>query len=326
MSIWWILSCLLAANPAMGTRLSYPLETNPLAQGLQMARKPKSLVLMRDGEIVDQLPLPSKPQLARRKEDHAVLALSRHGLWIIRITPEGRLRVIARHRISPPVDGFFFEKDRVVPTAAGSPIVVKPKIRFNPPPRDPVVLPVGERLQALSPDTLERMESLPEPKDMGPPVSARPLAFLESNFFISMPFPAWTRDVYTGHRTDLVALRAGFHLLPNHVLGASISLNIHWDSIHYKPHERYLLTNYASRSFLFYRYSMPSRRLEFHVEPMQASIMDFQEKDWDLVWGVRLGVAWVKRSGPLRIGVEGRLDVFKLFILPSWSMIFGFNF
>lgn len=330
MSFWWISCWLLAANPVIGARVSFPLETNPLAFGLRMARKPRTLVLIRNGEIVDQLALPSKPELARRKDDHAVLALGKHGLWIIRITPEGRLIVAARHRLSLPVDGFFFDKARVVPTVAGSPILTKPKIRFSPPPSDATILPTGERLKALSHEVLTRMESWPESRDIGPPISARPRAFLESNFFIAIPFPAWTRDVDTGRRADLVVLRAGFHLLPNHVLGTSLSINLRMDSLYPEnPRERYVLLDYDNtKSFFFYRYSLPSRRLEFHVEPLRAKIWDSEKRSWTLddVRGVRLGAAWVKRTGALRIGVEGRLDVFERFILPSMSMIFGFNF
>jgi len=330
MSFWWIACWLLATNTANDTRVSYPMETTTLTPGLRLFRKPRTLVLIRDKEIVDQLSLPGEPKLARRKDDHAVLALGKHGLWMIRITPEGRLIVVARHRLHSPVDGFFFDEARVVPTATGSPILVKPQIRFNPPPGDSPVLPVGERLRALSNDMLARMRHWPESRDLGPPVSARPRMFLESNFFMVIPFPALTRDVDTGHRLELVVLRVGCHLFPNHVLGTSLTVNLRENPLYPKnPQERYVLLDYDNtKSFFFYRYSLPNRRLEFHVEPLRAGIWDSEIKSWtrDDVWGVRLGVAWVKRTGPLRVGVEGRFDVFERVIMPSVSMIFGFNF
>ena len=334
MMFWWILFALLAAEPANGKHESFPLEPGPLSPGLALAREPLALVLNRDGAPVDRLALPAKPKHSKRKDDHAVLALGVHGLWIVRLDPRGRLVVIARHRPARPVDGFFFEGDRVVPTFAGEPILKPPPpIQTTRPTHDQDVWPVAERLRALSPGVRSRMKSWPGPDDLGPPVSARPSLYLESSYFFSYFLPAWTRDLDIGNRMELTVLRVGFHMTPNHVVGIGLWGNFRQNQLDpVTTDKRYLLGDYYV-TFPFYRYSMSSHRLEFQVEPFRAELIGSDpynhlggEYVYHTAWGVRLGAAWVKRAGPLRIGLEGRVDLLARLLLPSVSLIFGLNF
>ncbi len=332
MTFWWMLCALLAAAPTVGKHESYQLKSGPLAPGLGLARESRALVLTRDGAPVDRLALPAKPRQAKRKDDLAVLALGVHGLWIIRLDPKGKLAVLARHRLPRPVDGFSFEGDRVVPTSAGEPIQKPPRpIQPTRPTHDQDVWPVAERLLALSPGVRTRMKTWPGPEDLGPPVSARPSAYLESSYLLTYFLPAWTRDLDIGSRTELMVLRTGFHLTPNHVIGIGLWGSFRYDSPDPALTDKgYMLGDYHV-TFPFYRYSMPTRRLEFQVEPLRVELVDGDTDDWGeyvyhTTWGVRLSAAWVKRAGPLRLGLEGRVDLLTRLILPSVSLIFGLNF
>lgn len=347
MTFWWILCALLTTGPTSGKAepatgqdlVSFPLASSPLSPDLGLVREPRALVLTRDGAPVDRLALPEKPALAKRKDDLAVLALGVHGLWIVRLDPKGKLIVLTRHRLPRPVDGFLLEAGRVIPTSAGEPILrPPPPIRPTRPARDLDVVPFPARLQALSPAVRARLKTWPGPRDLGPPVSSRPTAYLESSFLLTYFLPAWTRDLDLGPRAELTVLRVGFHLTPDHVVGIGLWANYRYDSIDVSSNEkldssvtdrRYLLGDYYV-TFPFYRYSMPSRRFEFQAEPLRAVLKDVRKDVWEDVpetaWGVRLSAAWVKRAGPFRIGVEGRVDLFTRLLLPSVSLILGLNF
>jgi len=331
MSYFWICCALLAAETVPESRVTFAVEVRPLPAGLRLAREPQVLVLQRDGVPIHRLPLPVIPKKAQRKDDHAFLAMGIQGLWIVRLLPEGRLVVVARHRLPKPVDGFFFEANRVVPTTGGRPIL-RPPASVPPPSHHPNLPSLGERLRALSNEELARMSSWPAPREVEAPVSARPRAYLESSSMFTFTFPAWNRDVDVGNRKEIMVLRAGFHLGPNHVLGLGIWANFRtYDNHSSSTDKEYLLNDYTNGFPIFYRFSFPSRRIELQIEPLHTRLKKNNQEEWQLdtyeeAWGARLSAAWVKRSGPLRIGVECRFDFFARLLLPSLSIMLGINF
>jgi len=331
MLIWWICCALLAAEPAMGDRVTFLLDLRPPAPGLKLAREPRALVLQRDGLPVDRLALPVAPKKAQRKDDHALLALGSHGLWIVRLLPAGRLVVVARHRLARPVDGFFFEGTRVIPTAGGRPIPlpkpppVPPVVA--PPSRETAIWPVKDRLKALPADQLRRMHDWPEPVTLSPPVSSRPKVFFETSFLQTLGLPVMTTRHDLRNLTEIL-VRVGYHVTPNHVVGLTLCIgdsDYDYHALDGSDHD-YHVSGFGNPSLFFYRYSMEAHPFEVQLEPLLSSLWDSRNVEEFDAWGFRVAGQWVRRGGPMRFGLEVRLDLFLEYVQLSVALIYGINF
>lgn len=335
MPFWWIICAWLAAGPtsgkaepAPGKHEAFPLATGPLAPGLALAREPNALLLTRGGVTVDRLTLPAKPSLARRRDDHAVLALGHHGLWIVRLDPRGRLVVVARHRLTRSIDGFLLEGDRVIPTSAGEPILKTPPPTPPPPtfqaartPHDLEVWPVEERLRALDKHTLQKMIRWPSPTAGPAPVSWRPRLFLETNFLLNFSFSS-SQEVWAPGIVLEPLIRVGYHVTPSHVVGVEF-MAVFMDERDGPVREN--IHEYLNPFFLFYRFSFETVPVEVTLSPLATSRESPDPEAHPIVWGARFAGQWVKRSGRMRLALEGRLDVFWGIAYPSVAVLFGLN-
>jgi hypothetical protein len=186
---------------------------------------------------------------------------------------------------------------------------------------------VEDRLRELSGKDFHRMLDWPEPTTLAPPVSTRPKVFLETNFLQTLGLPSTTVQHNSGHLIELF-LRVGYHLTARHVLGLSFAFG-YGD---YEYHDlgggehTYRMGEYANPLYFFYRYSMDTHPVEVQLEPVVAEVEDSRTDENNIILGIRVGAAWVRRNGPMRFGVEVRLDLFLKFVQPSVSLIYGINF
>ncbi len=328
----WFCCALLATEAVPESRITFVVELEPLPAGLRLEREPRALVLQRDGVRIHRLALPVIPKKAQRKDDHAFLAMGLQGLWIVRLLPEGRIFVVARHRLPKPVDGFFFEGNRVVPTSAGRPVALLPPPEpvppaVAPPSHETSIWPVKDRRQVIPADQLRSMLDWPVPEELAPPVSVRPKAFLESNFLQTLGLPSTTIEHDLGHTAELL-LRVGYHLTPNHVVGVGFWFMANDYQYHHPKGDGFFYTvgDYGNPIYFFYRYSFTSRPIEMQIEPLLGHVYDSATEELQETWGFRVAGQWVKRGGPMRFGIEARLDVFWKLVFPTVALIYGINF
>ncbi len=190
-----LISQLLGAPDGPGRWFFTPIDPGELAPGLAVSIRPDGLALHDGPRRLALLTLPARPLRARRVGDHAILALGRHGLWVVRVTGERRLKVLHTLIPGPPVTGFELSGGRVFPTTgpghariADPPPVLRPPSKQTPgaapaPAPSPFVdLIPGERL---------RMPAWPRPRPLTNGWLESPTLFFEFNLPVQTAIDPW---------------------------------------------------------------------------------------------------------------------------------------
>jgi len=307
------------------------IEADELAPGLSLSLRAGGLALHAGARRLAHLRLPGKPVQARRVGDHAILALGKHGLWVVRVTRERRLKVLHTLYPGPWVDGFEISGDHVFPTTgkARVRILAKPPAsrspRKKPPERAPP--PSPPPFADLVQDELHRMPGWPRPRLLSNGWLEPPWLLLEFNLPWQAAVDADRLDdegADAVHPSVELTFRLGHHLGRGHIVGLNVIHRPWEDPIQDGSVEEGLrrIRSLTNPVLLFYRYAIPRTPLGVQAEPIRV--------EWDPDRKVEYGVRWTlqvtKHTTPARIGLELHLDLTPGSIRPTLALVLGMNF
>jgi len=321
--MFWIATSESPSPLPADDRVALELAPRPLPTGVRVGMAPRALILFVENRVFDRFPLPAVPKKAKRLDDHAVLAMGEHGLWILRVNAERRFEVVRKMKLPDPVTGFELINHRVLPTVGANHGYV---YRSELVPR-PVVRAPGE-FDHLLPGIRERMIDWPAPRELAEPGFPVPDFYVETNFFHTQATQVYARHEGKMH-DDLhwgieMSIRFGFHVYGDHLAGISLFRLIGYMEPQFDNHQDYSeqVWSMINPTGLFYQYAPAALPVGVQVEPIRV---DYREGTPD-EYGGRVTLQLVKRSAPMRLGLEVRTDLTRTIVRVSFAIVCGFNY
>jgi len=246
-----------------------------------------------------------------------------HGLWILRVGEDHHWVIVRKMKLPESVDGFEIVNDRVLPTTR--PIHAY-FYRSRLAPRR--VTPPPGMLDHLLPGIRARSQDWPDPLEL--PVQGFPVpnSYVETNFFFTQATQVYARQ---DSRLDdplrwgiELSARLGFHIHGPHVAGISLFRLIGWQEPTFDNHRDYReqVWSMINPTGLFYQYAPLLVPVGVQVEPIRVEYREGTPTEY----GGRVTLQLVKRSAPMRLGLELRTDVTRTIIRFSFAIVCGFNF
>mgnify|MGYP000873592726 CR=1 FL=1 len=321
--LFWIATSESPSPPPADERVALEISPRPLPAGVRVGLAPRALIAFVDDRVSDRLPLPAVPKKAKRLDDHAVLAMGAHGLWILRVNADGRFVVVRKMKLPDPVTGFELLDHRVLPTVRANQAYV---YRSELVPR-PAVRAPGE-FDHLLPGIRERMNDWPAPRELAEPGFPVPDFYVETNFFHTQ-----ATQVYARHDGNLhdelhwgleMSIRFGFRVYGDHLAGMSLFRLIGYMEPQFDNHQPYdeQVWSMINPTGLFYQYAPAALPVGVQVEPIRVHYREGTPDEY----GGRVTLQWVKRSAPMRLGLEMRADMTRTIVRVSFAIVCGFNY
>jgi len=304
-------------------RVAVEVSPSPLPAGVRIGMAPRALMVFFENRVTDRFGLPQVPKKAKRLDDHAILALGKHGLWILRVNADHRWEIVRKLKLPEPVTGFEIFNDRVLPTVRTNHAYV---YRSDLVPR-PVRPPPGE-FDHLLPGIRTRMKDWPEPRELPEQGFPVPDFYMETNFFHTQATQIYARQEGSLHDPlhwgIELSVRMGFHVHGGHVVGVSLFRLIGWQEPQFSNNRDYSEQVWSMTNPLgaFYQYAPAALPVGVQVEPIRVEYREGTSSEY----GGRVTLQWVKRTAPMRLGFEVRTDWTMTIVRVSFAIVCGFNY
>ena len=121
-----------------------------------------------------------------------------------------------------------------------------------------------------------------------------------------------------------MSIRFGFRVYGDHLAGMSLFRLIGYMEPQFDNHQPYdeQVWSMINPTGLFYQYAPAALPVGVQVEPIRVHYREGTPDEY----GGRVTLQWVKRSAPMRLGLEMRADMTRTIVRVSFAIVCGFNY